>query len=116
MTSQYIGYLSEDELMNLVPHKWSDWIVGRRQALIDQKESMLFMAQANGMVQAGKRLTKLQNQLERERYIVRGEEDKYELKRKQKLAQNKRNRERVMRGTRKFYNSLNNRNTSHKGG
>lgn len=77
---------------------------------------MLFMAQANGMVQAGKRLTKLQNQLERERYIVRGEEDKYELKRKQKLAQNKRNRERVMRGTRKFYNSLNNRNTSHKGG
>lgn len=84
--------------------------------MIDQKESMLFMAQANGMVQAGKRLTKLQNQLERERYIVRGEEDKYELKRKQKLAQNKRERARVMRGTRKFYNSLNKRKTSHKGG
>lgn len=84
--------------------------------MIDQKESMLFMAQANGMVQAGKRLTKLQNQLERERYIVRGEEDKYELKRKQKLAQNKRERARVMRGTRKFYNSLNNRKNSHKGG
>ncbi|AMG20702.1 hypothetical protein QI334_03110 [Staphylococcus saprophyticus] len=102
--------------MNLVPRKWSDWIVGRRQALIDQKETMLFMAQANGMVQAGKRLTKLQNQLERERYIVRGEEDKYELKRKQKLAQNKRERARAMRGTRRFVNSLNNRNTSHKGG
>lgn len=102
--------------MNLVPHIWNDWIIGRRQALIDQKESMLFMAQANGIVQAGKRLTKLQNQLERERYIVRGEEDKYELKRKQKLAQNKRDRERAMRGTRKFVSSLNNRNTSHKGG
>lgn len=84
--------------------------------MIDQKETMLFMAQANGMVQAGKRLTKLQNQLERERYIVRGEEDKYELKRKQKLAQNKRERARAMKGTRRFVNSLNNRNTSHKGG
>ncbi len=84
--------------------------------MIDQKESMLFMAQANGMVQAGKRLTKLQNQLEHERYIVRGEEDKYELKRKQKLAQNKRERARVMRGTSKLVSSLNNRYTSHKGG
>ncbi|WP_432717812.1 hypothetical protein AAA448_06160 [Staphylococcus equorum] len=102
--------------MNLIPYEWSDWIIGRRQALIDQKESMLFMAQANGMVQAGKRLNKLQNQLERERYVVRGEEYKYELKRKQKLAQNKRKRERDMRGTRKFYNSLNRMKTSHKGG
>lgn len=102
--------------MNLVPHKWMDWIIGRQQSIIDQKETMLFMAQANGLVQAGKRLTKLQNQLERERYIVRGEEDKYELKRKKKLAHNKRIREIQKRGTSKFYASLNRRNTSHKGG
>ena len=74
------------------------------------------MAQAHGIGKDGKRVTKLQNQLERERYIIRGEEDKYELKRKQKLAQNKRERARAMRGTRRFVNSLNNRNTSHKGG
>ena len=100
--------------MNLIPSEWNDWIIGRRQALIDEKESMLFMAQANGMVQAGKKLNKLQNLLERERYIVKGQEEKYELKRKQKLAHNKRIRDIQKRGTEKFYAALN--KNSHKGG
>ncbi|MCD8832756.1 hypothetical protein K2V58_00350 [Staphylococcus arlettae] len=99
--------------MNLIPSEWNDWIIGRRQALIDEKESMLFMAQANGMVQAGKRLNKLQNLLERERYIVKGQEEKYELKRKQKLAHNKRIRDIQKRGTAKFYAALN--KNSHRG-
>ena len=102
ITSQYIGYLPYDELMSLTPDEWKDWIIGRRQALLDEQENMLFMAQANGLVQAGKSLKRMQRQIERSRYIVRNDEEGYERMRQRKLAQNKRNREVQKRGTRRF--------------
>lgn len=100
--------------MSLTPNEWNDWIIGRKQALIDQRDNMLFLAQANGLVQANKPLTRLQKQLERARYEVRGQSEEYERMKKRKLAQNKRNREVQKQGTRRFMNSL--RNTSQKGG
>ncbi|MDI3230998.1 hypothetical protein [Staphylococcus pasteuri] len=100
--------------MSLTPNEWKDWIIGRRQALLDQQENMLFVAQANGLVQAGKSLKRLQKQIDHARYVVRGEEEEYERMRKRKLAQNKRNREVQKRGTRKLMDKM--RNTSHKGG
>ncbi|RIL72725.1 hypothetical protein BUY49_02275 [Staphylococcus devriesei] len=100
--------------MLMTPNEWKDWIIGGKQALLDQQENMLFGAQANGLVQAGKSLKRMQRQIERARYEVRGEEEEYERMRKRKLAQNKRNREVQKRGTRKFMNKM--RNTSQKGG
>lgn len=100
--------------MSLTPNEWKDWIIGRRQALLDEQENMLFMAQANGLVQAGKSLKRMQRQIERARYEVRGQSDEYERMKQRKLAQNKRNREVQKRGTKKFLNLK--ANTSHKGG
>lgn len=100
--------------MSLTPNEWNDWIIGRKQALLDQQENMLFMAQANGLVQAGKPLKRMQKQIERNRYIVRNDEEGYERMKQRKLAQNKRNREVQKRGTRRFLNSM--RATSQKGG
>lgn len=99
--------------MSLTPNEWNDWIIGRKQALLDQRENMLFMAQANGLVQASKPLKRMQRQIERARYEVRGQSDEYERMKQRKLAQNKRNREAQKRGTRRFLNSM---RTSHKGG
>ena len=100
--------------MSLTPNEWKDWIIGRKQALLDEQENMLFMAQANGLVQAGKPLKRMQRQIERARYEVRGQSDEYERMKQRKLAQNKRNREVQKRGTRRFLNSI--RATSQKGG
>lgn len=100
--------------MSLTPNEWKDWIIGRRQALLDEQENMLFMAQANGLVQAGKSLKRMQRQIERSRYIVRGDEEGYERMRQRKFAQNKRIRDIQKRGTKKFLNLK--ANTSHKGG
>lgn len=100
--------------MSLTPNEWKDWIIGRRQALLDEQENMLFMAQANGLVQAGKSLKRMQRQIERARYEVRGQSDEYERMKQRKLAQNKRNREVQKRGTRRFLNSIS--ATSQKGG
>lgn len=100
--------------MSLTPNEWNDWIIGRKQALLDEQENMLFMAQANGLVQAGKPLKRMQKQIERNRYIVRGDEEGYERMKERKLAQNKRIRDIQKRGTKKFLNLK--ANTSHKGG
>ena len=114
ITSQYIGYLPYDELMSLTPNEWKDWVIGRRLALLDEQENLLFGAQANGLVQAGKSLKRLQKQLERARYEVRGQSEEYERMKERKLAHNKRIRNVQKQGTRRFMNSL--RNTSQKGG
>ena len=95
--------------MSLTPNEWKDWVIGRRLALLDEQENLLFGAQANSIAQAGKSLKGLQKKLERERYEVRGQSEEYERMKERKLAQNKRNR-----GTRRFMNSL--RNTSQRGG
>lgn len=100
--------------MSLTPNEWKDWIIGRRQALLDEQENMLFMAQANGLVQAGKSLKRMQRQIERSRYIVRNDEEGYERMRQRKFAQNKRIRDIQKRGTKKFLNLK--ANTSQKGG
>ena len=60
ITSQYIGYLPYDELMSLTPNEWKDWVIGRRLALLDEQENLLFGAQANSIAQAGKSLKGLQ--------------------------------------------------------
>lgn len=95
----------------MTPKEWKDWIIGRRQALIDQKESMLFMAQANGLVEAGKSLKSLQKQIEKERYLVADKEDEYHEMKQRKMMENKRKRAAQMRGTRKFLNAMNNKSS-----
>lgn len=113
MTSRYIGYMSNDELMSMLPAEWNDWIIGARQALIDQRDIALYGAQYNVVAQAGKSLKRFVRQNEREHYIIRGQEDEYERMKQRELAKNKRKREIQKQGTRKFLNSL---KTSHKGG
>lgn len=100
--------------MSLTPNEWKDWVIGRRLALLDEQENLLFGAQANSIAQAGKSLKGLQKKLERERYEVRGQLEEYERMKERKLAQNKRNRAVQKQGTRRFMNSL--RNTSQRGG
>ena len=100
--------------MMMSPNEWKDWIIGGQDKILDQKELMIQVAQANGLVQAGKSLKGLQKKLERERYEVRGQSEEYERMKERKLAQNKRNRAVQKQGTRRFMNSL--RNTSQRGG
>ena len=99
--------------MSLTPNEWKDWVIGRRLALLDEQENLLFGAQANSIAQAGKSLKDCKK-LERERYEVRGQSEEYERMKERKLAQNKRNRAVQKQGTRRFMNSL--RNTSQRGG
>ena len=105
MTSRYIGYMSNDELMSMLPAEWNDWIIGARQALIDQRDIALYGAQYNAVAQAGKSLKRFVRQNEREHYIIRGQEDEYEKMKQRELAKTnvKRN---TKQGTRKFLNSL----------
>lgn len=98
----------------MTPSEWKDWVIGGRQALLDQQENMIFMAQANGLVQGGKSLKRLQRHIDHARYAVRDDEEEYQRQRQRKLAQNRRNREAQKRGTHKFMDSL--RKTSQKGG
>ena len=65
MTSRYIGYMSNDELMSMLPVEWNDWIIGARQALIDQRDIALYGAQYNAVAQAGKSLKRFVRQNER---------------------------------------------------
>lgn len=86
MTSRYIGYMSNDELMSMLPVEWNDWIIGARQALIDQRDIALYGAQYNAVAQAGKSLKRFVRQNEREHYIIRGQEDEYERMKQRELA------------------------------
>ena len=86
MTSRYIGYMSNDELMSMLPAEWNDWIIGARQALIDQRDIALYGAQYNAVAQAGKSLKRFVRQNEREHYIIRGQEDEYEKMKQRELA------------------------------
>ncbi|EZY68274.1 hypothetical protein [Staphylococcus aureus] len=113
MTSRYIGFVDNDTLMSMMPIEWNDWVIGAKQALIDQRETLLHGAQYNTVAQAGKSLKRFAKQIEKEHYIVSGREDEYHRMKQRQLAKNKRIRELHKRGTRRFINSL---NTSQRGG
>ena len=37
LTSRFIGYLPENELMMMTPNEWKDWIIGGQDKYLDQK-------------------------------------------------------------------------------
>lgn len=77
LTSRYIGYVPADELYNMSPLEWRDWIIGGQDKVLDLKEKNLHAAIAYGMVEGGKRLTGMFKEIELQRHQIRGTEDEY---------------------------------------
>ncbi|MDW8564713.1 hypothetical protein [Staphylococcus shinii] len=70
--------------------------------MLDAKENNLHAAGANGMVQGGKRLTRMYKEIEQQRYEIRGELDEYKRKVYEEKRKRLAEREAVKRGSRKF--------------
>lgn len=102
LTSRYIGYIPERELYCMTPKEWKDWLIGGQDRLLDAKENNLHMAGANGMVQGGKRLTRMYKEIEQSRYEIRGKLQELRRKRAEERRKRKAEREAVKRGSRKF--------------
>lgn len=98
----------------MTPNEWKDWVIGSREKYLDQLESNLHVATANGIVQGGKKLKGMSKDIEKKRYEVRGELEVYEAERRRKRIHNKRVREAQKRATAKFLQP--NSNTSQKRG
>lgn len=86
----------------MTPKEWRDWLIGGQDILLDAKENNLHMAGANGMVQGGKRLTRMYKEIEQSRYEIRGKLQELRRKRAEERKKRKAEREAVKRGSRKF--------------
>lgn len=98
----------------MTPGEWNDWLVGSRESFLDQLESNLHAATANGIIQGGKKLKGMQKEIETKRYEIRGELEEYRAEQERKRAHNRRLREIQKRGAAKFLQA--NTNTSQKRG
>ena len=87
--------------MSLTPNEWKDWVIGRRLALLDEQETLLFGAQANGLVQAGKSLKRMTRDIERQRFEIRNP-GSYERIKRAELEHEKRRRELFKSGTKRW--------------
>lgn len=101
LTSRFIGYLPENELMMMTPNEWKDWIIGGQDKYLDQKELMIQVAQANGLVQANKSLKRMTRDIERQRYEIRNP-GSYERIKRAELEHEKRRRELFKSGTKRW--------------
>lgn len=90
----------------MTPNEWKDWLIGGQDKLLDAKENNLHMAGANGMVQGGKRLTRMYKEIEQSRYAIRGKLDDFKRKRAAERRKRLAEREAVKRGSRKFLESF----------
>ena len=106
LTSRFIGYLPENELMMMTPNEWKDWIIGGQDKYLDQKELMIQVAQANGLVQAGKSLKRMTREIERQRFEIRNP-GSYERIKRAELEHEKRRRELFKSGTKRWLEQQN---------
>lgn len=98
----------------MTPREWEDWLIGSRENFLDQLDSNLHAATANGLIQGGKKLKGMQKEIEMKRYEVRGELEEFKAEQARKRAHNKRMREVQKRGAAKFVQA--NKTTSQKRG
>ncbi|MDU0433866.1 hypothetical protein QVA48_01405 [Staphylococcus haemolyticus] len=87
--------------MMMSPNEWKDWIIGGQDKYLDQKELMIQVAQANGLVQAGKSLKRMTREIERQRYEIRNP-GSYERIKRAELEHEKRRRELFKSGTKRW--------------
>lgn len=93
-------------LFSMIPSVWNDHIIGGIERQLDQRENNLHLATAMGMVEGGKRLTGMFNEIKEKRYEIRGQKEEY-LKEKERLKQErKRQREAFKRGSARFFEQL----------
>lgn len=85
----------------MTPSEWKDWIIGGQDKYLDQRELTIQIAQANGLVQAGKSLKRITKDIERQRYEIR-DPGSYERIKQARLAEEKRKRELFKAGTRRW--------------
>lgn len=98
----------------MTPREWNDWLIGSRESYLDQLDSNLHVATANGLVQGGKKLKGMRKEIETKRYEIRGELEEYKAEQKRKRMHNRRVREGQKRAAAKFFQT--NQNTSQKRG
>ncbi|WP_436939476.1 hypothetical protein [Staphylococcus xylosus] len=98
----------------MTPREWNDWLIGSRESYLDQLDSNLHSATANGLVQGGKKLKGMRKEIEMKRYEIRGELEEFKAEQERKRAHNRRMREIQKRGAAKFYQQ--HQNTSQKRG
>ncbi|HHC6270594.1 TPA: hypothetical protein ACS5AA_002645 [Staphylococcus aureus] len=91
-------------MLALTPAEWRDWLIGGQDRYLDQRQLLIEQAQANGLVQASKRLTSMIRDIEKQRYEIR-EPGSYARVQKARLEEEKRRRELFKEGTRKFFES-----------
>lgn len=90
----------------MTPIEWNDWVIGGRDKELDRLEANLHAAVANGMVQGGKRLTGMYNELKERRYDIRGQKDEFLREKEREKRQRRNEREAFKRGSAKFFNQL----------
>ncbi len=107
LTARYLGYIPEHELLALTPAEWRDWLIGGQDRYLDQRQLLIEQAQANGLVQASKRLTSMIRDIEKQRYEIREpgsyarvqkvrlEEEKEDVNSSKKVQENSLNRKEV---------------------
>ncbi|UVD90670.1 MAG: hypothetical protein NRZ54_08675 [Staphylococcus haemolyticus] len=83
------------------PNEWKDWIIGGQDKILDQKELMIQVAQANGLVQAGKSLKRMTKEIERQRFEIRNP-GSYERIKRTEFEHEKRRRELFKSGTKRW--------------
>ncbi|WP_341443580.1 hypothetical protein [Staphylococcus aureus] len=91
-------------MLALTPAEWRDWLIGGQDRYLDQRQLLIEQAQANGLVQASKRLTSMIRDIEKQCYEIR-EPGSYARVQKVRLEEEKRRRELFKEGTRKFLES-----------
>lgn len=57
-------------MLALTPAEWRDWLIGGQDRYLDQRQLLIEQAQANGLVQASKRLTSMIRDIEKQRYEI----------------------------------------------
>lgn len=85
----------------MTPSEWKDWIIGGQDKYLDQRELTIQIAQANGLVQAGKSLKRLTKDIEQQRYEIR-EPGSYKRIQQERMEEEKRKRELFKEGTRRW--------------
>ncbi|WP_353452833.1 hypothetical protein [Staphylococcus coagulans] len=88
--------------MSMTPFEWRDWIIGGKDRQLDMRELSVGIAEANGLVQAGKSLKRIVRDIEKQRYEIRDDLDSYYRKKDKELQERVRRRKLFQQGTEKF--------------
>lgn len=102
-TAQYLGYIGENELFAMSPREWQSWIKGAREKELDSLEHNLHLATANALAQNGKKLGKLQKQIEIARKKLYQNNDEFKADRKAEIERAKSIRARQIADAEKLF-------------